>query len=145
MPVTFPVTFQHHPLLTFLSRELDPLYHFLSCYFFFLCAFSPVATSPTTFFNGEISTSSKSNKSFVVLASSTMISWIFAKSVQNASVLGAKFGIAGGFGYASWYVCERSSTPVLTRSTCTHSLNLYSLAQPVLARVCIANVETRAN
>ena len=104
-----PVTFQHHPPLTFLSRDLDPLYHFLSCYFFFLCAFSPIATSPTTFFNGEISTSSKTNKSFMVLASSTMISWIFAKSVQNASVLGAKFGIAGGFGYASWYVRERNA------------------------------------
>jgi Na+/proline symporter len=33
-----------------------------------------------------------------------MISWIFAKSVQNASVLGAKYGIAGGFAYSGWYV-----------------------------------------
>ena len=29
--------------------------------------------------------------------------WIFAKSITNASKLGAKYGIAGGFAYAGWY------------------------------------------
>ena len=78
------------------SSAINDLYHVLNVYFWLLCAFAPIATKPATFFKGDISGKSKTRQSFLVLASSTMISWIFAKSVQNASVLGAKFGIAGG-------------------------------------------------
>ena len=38
-----------------------------------------------------------------MLSSSAFISWIFAKSVYNASVLGGAFGWVGGVGYASWH------------------------------------------
>lgn len=78
------------------SSAINDLYHVLNVYMWLLCAFAPIATKPATFFKGDISGKSKTRQSFLVLASSTMISWIFAKSVQNASVLGAKFGIAGG-------------------------------------------------
>jgi hypothetical protein len=41
---------------------------------------------------------------FWTLMPSAFITWIFAKSIYNASVLGGRFGLLGGFGYASWYL-----------------------------------------
>ena len=41
---------------------------------------------------------------FWTLMPSAMISWIFAKSIQNAAVWGGRFGIMGGVAYAGWYV-----------------------------------------
>ena len=35
---------------------------------------------------------------------SAFITWIFAKSINNAAVLGGYYGVLGGFAYASWYV-----------------------------------------
>ena len=96
-----------------IATDSNPLYHVLFCYFFFLTSTAPIATTGFTFFKGEIESDSKTNKSFLVLASSTMISWIFAKSVQNASVLGAKYGVAGGFAYAAWYVSFVSCAAVI--------------------------------
>jgi hypothetical protein len=40
------------------------------------------------------------------LTSSVLISWIFAKSVQNAADLGQKFGLPGGAAYAATAVRE---------------------------------------
>lgn len=39
-----------------------------------------------------------------LLATSTLITWIFAKSVTNAANLGATFGLVGGLAYAAYYV-----------------------------------------
>ncbi len=41
---------------------------------------------------------------FWLLTSSTLITWIFAKSVTNAANLGATFGIVGGLAYATYYL-----------------------------------------
>src|SRR3970282_2260510 len=38
------------------------------------------------------------------LTSSVLISWIFAKSVQNAADLGQKFGLPGGTAYAAYWL-----------------------------------------
>ncbi|GMH66519.1 hypothetical protein TrST_g733 [Triparma strigata] len=111
--------------------DVSELYHVLSVYFWMLCAWAPIATKPQTFFKGDINSHSKSNTSFLVLASSTMISWIFAKSVQNASVLGAKFGIVGGFGYASWYISFASVACVVYK---LRMKGYNSLPQAVLDR-----------
>jgi Na+/proline symporter len=42
--------------------------------------------------------------SFSVLAPSAFISWIFAKSIYNASSLGGKYGMIGCYGYTGWYL-----------------------------------------
>lgn len=39
-----------------------------------------------------------------LLTSSVVISWIFAKSITNASNLGAQFGFVGAVSYAGWYL-----------------------------------------
>jgi len=62
-----------------------------------------VARTPFEFFKGGIKDTSTDRSSYLLLAFSTFISWIFAKSIQNTSILGAEFGVIGGFGYASWY------------------------------------------
>jgi hypothetical protein len=40
---------------------------------------------------------------FFTLMPSAFITWIFAKSIHNTSVLGGRYGMLGGFGYAAWY------------------------------------------
>lgn len=40
---------------------------------------------------------------FWTLMPSAMISWIFAKSINNAASWGGKFGVMGGVAYAGWY------------------------------------------
>lgn len=42
--------------------------------------------------------------SFWILMPSIVITWIFAKSIRNASSLAGSFGIVGGVAYAAWYV-----------------------------------------
>jgi hypothetical protein len=49
---------------------------------------------------------------FWTLMPSAMISWIFAKSIQNAAVWGGRFGIMGGVAYAGWYVSFWSASLV---------------------------------
>lgn len=39
-----------------------------------------------------------------LLATSTLITWIFAKSITNAANLGATFGLVGGLAYAAYYL-----------------------------------------
>lgn len=39
-----------------------------------------------------------------LLCASTLITWIFAKSVTNAANLGAAFGLVGGLAYAAYYL-----------------------------------------
>lgn len=62
---------------------------------------SPVTRNASGFFTGA----SKYNKQpgFLILTSSLVISWIFAKSITNAANLGLEFGIVGGLAYAVYY------------------------------------------
>lgn len=39
-----------------------------------------------------------------VLVFSAAITWVFAKSIANAAILGQAFGFLGGVGYATYYL-----------------------------------------
>lgn len=45
----------------------------------------------------------RSKVGFWTLMPSAFITWIFAKSINNAAVLGGYYGVLGGFAYAAWY------------------------------------------
>jgi Na+/proline symporter len=62
---------------------------------------SPSATNEHEFFMG---TTEGSSVGFWPLASSALITWIFAKSITNAADLGQAFGIVGGIAYATYYL-----------------------------------------
>ncbi|GAQ80925.1 solute symporter family protein [Klebsormidium nitens] len=74
---------------------------------------SPWVSNPVRFFNGGLKEDSKSNSSILLLASSAFIVWIFAKSINNASTLGAKYGVLGGFAYATYYTSFFSASIVI--------------------------------
>ena len=95
--------------------NISRLYHALNVYLWVSHALVPHAKTAQTFFVGDMLDTDKSNLSYMVIALSTMISWIFAKSVQNASTLGAKYGLIGGFAYAAWYVAFFSTAAVIYR------------------------------
>lgn len=63
---------------------------------------SPWATSVKDFFRGSEGREKAPN--MLVLTSGLIISWIFAKSIVNASDLGFNYGLLGGIGYAGYYV-----------------------------------------
>lgn len=52
---------------------------------------------------------------FFFLTSSVLISWIFAKSVQNAADLGQKFGLPGGVAYSVYWLSFLVAGAVLYR------------------------------
>lgn len=54
------------------------------------------------FFGGKDEAGGESSGFF--LTSSVLISWIFAKSVQNAADLGQRFGLPGGVAYAAYWL-----------------------------------------
>ena len=62
---------------------------------------SPWAKTTNDFFKG-----SKLDKEpgFILLTSSLVISWIFAKSITNAANLGLSYGLVGGVSYAAYYL-----------------------------------------
>ena len=63
---------------------------------------TPDRVSATAFFQGE-SAQGRSLGLWLLVASAA-ISWIFAKSIDNAASLAYAFGIAGGIGYAIYYL-----------------------------------------
>lgn len=67
--------------------------------FFFL---APLSKTKNQFFNA-VSNSGK-QPGFLLLTSSLVISWIFAKSITNAANLGLAYGFVGGVGYAVYYL-----------------------------------------
>jgi len=67
-----------------------------------LYAISPVAVSGENFFAGTSRTHEQPG--FLTLTFSLVISWIFAKSITNASNLGLEFGFVGGLAYATYYL-----------------------------------------
>ena len=88
-------------------------WHVLSVYGFLLMGYMPWASKPEDFFRGGISSESQDRASTTVLTFSAFISWIFAKSVYNASTLGGKYGISGGWSYAAWWTSFYSSAAVI--------------------------------
>ena len=77
---------------------------------------TPLARDAGAFFQGGLGAAdADTGKGFCVLSASAFISWIFAKSVYNAAVLGGKFGIVGGLGYAAWYTSFFSAAIVCYR------------------------------
>lgn len=87
----------------FFVEDLDVQWQWMGLYGFALIALCKYSRSPLEFFKGGIGETATDRSSFMVLSSSAFISWIFAKSIQNSSKLGAKYGIFGGVGYATWY------------------------------------------
>ena len=63
---------------------------------------APLAKHKDQFFNA-ISQKGK-QATTLMLTSSLVISWIFAKSITNAANLGASFGLVGGLAYATYYL-----------------------------------------
>ncbi len=63
---------------------------------------TPDKVSAVEFFQGQ--SSRGRDPGLWLLVSSAAISWIFAKSIDNAASLGNAFGITGGIGYAIYYL-----------------------------------------
>lgn len=63
---------------------------------------TPERVSPPEFFEGQSSTGKPPG--VWLLIASAAISWIFAKSIDNAASLGQAFGVLGGVGYAFYYL-----------------------------------------
>lgn len=63
---------------------------------------TPNRVSPPEFFEGQ--SSSGQAPGMWLLVASAAISWIFAKSIDNAASLGQAFGVLGGLGYAIYYL-----------------------------------------
>lgn len=63
---------------------------------------TPGRVSATEFFKGE--SSQGKEPSLWLLVASAAITWIFAKSIDNAASLAHTFGVTGGIGYAIYYL-----------------------------------------
>jgi solute:Na+ symporter, SSS family len=63
---------------------------------------TPDKVTPPEFFEGQSSTGQAPG--LWLLVASAAISWIFAKSIDNAASLGQAFGVLGGIGYAIYYL-----------------------------------------
>jgi len=74
----------------------------LAIYGVVLYAMAPAARNPEGFFRGR-DRSGRATSPWM-LTSSVFIAWIFAKSVTNASNLGAEYGIVGGLAYAAYWL-----------------------------------------
>lgn len=62
---------------------------------------APLARTTSEFFAG---TRREQAPGFVMLLSSLVISWLFAKSLTNAANLGQTYGLVGGVAYAGYYL-----------------------------------------
>ena len=63
---------------------------------------TPQKVSPPEFFEGQSNTGQAPG--LWLLIASAAISWIFAKSIDNAASLGQTFGVLGGIGYSIYYL-----------------------------------------
>lgn len=66
-----------------------------------LFIFSPHSKTPDSFFKA---TKKGKAPNWVMLTGSLVISWVFAKSIANASDLGNTYGVVGGLAYAGYYL-----------------------------------------
>ncbi len=76
---------------------------FLIVYGVVMFIISPHTVSIGGFFRGEDRKGRDANP--WMITASIFIAWIFAKSVTNASNMGADYGIVGGIGYAVYWLC----------------------------------------
>ncbi|MGE3809632.1 MAG: Na+/proline symporter, partial [Gemmataceae bacterium] len=74
----------------------------LGVYALAILAVTPRRVRAVSFFDGHAE--SGAPPGLWVLVASTTISWIMAKSIDNAASLAAAFGLAGGVGYAIYYL-----------------------------------------
>ncbi|MEB3229484.1 MAG: Na+/proline symporter [Leptolyngbyaceae bacterium] len=63
---------------------------------------TPDKVSASEFFHGH--SREGTSPGLWLLVASAAISWVFAKSIDNAASLGSAFGITGGIGYAIYYL-----------------------------------------
>ncbi|MEX2454575.1 MAG: hypothetical protein WD470_07715 [Rhodospirillaceae bacterium] len=63
---------------------------------------APRATDPSGFFRGISSTGAPPG--LLTLVFSQVTTWVFARSLMNAAILGYYYGIAGALGYATYYL-----------------------------------------
>ncbi len=66
-----------------------------------LLLIAPYSRTAAEFFSGL--TQQNKQPGYLMLTSSLIISWIFAKSITNAANLGLSFGIVGGLAYSAYY------------------------------------------
>jgi Na+/proline symporter len=59
--------------------------------------------TPSDFFRAGIKDTNESCSGIAMIATSTFIAWIFAKSIYNAAILGGRYGFIGGVAYACYY------------------------------------------
>lgn len=93
---------------------------FLVLYGLVMVFISPLATTDQEFFMGA---RKGRTVGFWPLASSALITWIFAKSITNAANLGKAFGIVGGIAYATYYLSFMVAGVIIyrIRTTTGHS------------------------
>ena len=72
---------------------------------------TPITSSPAQFFRAGLALNDSSLMGLAKISISTFIAWVFAKSVYNASTLGAKYGIMGGVAYGTLHACTLTHTP----------------------------------
>lgn len=88
-------------------------WQFMFIYALLLCTSSPWTSNPLAFFRGKMDENVKPRTGCLILSMSSFISWVFAKSVYNASSLGASYGWIGGLAYSAWYVAFLSTAFVV--------------------------------
>jgi hypothetical protein len=100
----FPFSFFVHVYLTMFVTTLT--WALLAGYggliFYLVRQTTPQKVSAPGFFEGQ--SQSGQAPGLWLLVASAAISWIFAKSIDNAASLGNAFGIWGGIGYALYYL-----------------------------------------
>jgi Na+/proline symporter len=74
----------------------------LGAYCLIVLRMTPASVTPAQFFGGGAR--SGAEPGLWLLVASAAITWIFAKSIANAADLAGAFGIAGGIGYALYYL-----------------------------------------
>ncbi|MDH3242051.1 MAG: Na+/proline symporter [Alphaproteobacteria bacterium] len=74
----------------------------LGTYCLIVLRMTPIRVTPVQFFTGRAE--SGSEPGLWLLVASAAITWIFAKSIANAANLAGAFGLAGGIGYAIYYL-----------------------------------------
>ncbi|KAL3138479.1 hypothetical protein ABBQ32_006269 [Trebouxia sp. C0010 RCD-2024] len=86
-----------------MAFQINLQWFWLLLYAALILPFAPYVTKPEFFFRGGLNSDKKGVRHIVLLAASASISWVFAKSILNASLLGGEFGIVGAFAYTGYY------------------------------------------
>jgi Na+/proline symporter len=87
-------------------QDLQREWHLLNCYGVICLVLAVGDGTPRQFFKpiDETNTDGRKCFAFGLITMTSFVSWVMAKSIQNSSKLGARFGIVGGLAYAAWFV-----------------------------------------